>query len=120
MNIYESAENYLETIYVLSQRNDYVRSVDVASELGFSKPSVSRAMKLLREDGCVLFEDSGHISLTEKGERRAVAVYTRHTVLTDFLVSLGVDSKTASDDACRIEHVISEATFEAIEKKMNV
>ncbi len=118
MNVYESAENYLETIYVLSKRGDFVRSVDVAGELGFSKPSVSRAMKLLREDGCILFEDNGHITLTEKGEKRAVAVYKRHTVLTDFLVSLGVDAKVAADDACRIEHVISEASFEAIEKRM--
>ena len=112
--IQESAENYLETILILKNRNGTVRSVDIAAEMGFSKPSVSVAMKNLREQGCVTMGEDGLISLTEKGSHIAESVYERHTLFTQWLVSLGVDEATATQDACRIEHVLSKETFEAI------
>lgn len=114
--IQESAENYLETILILKNRNGTVRSVDIASEMGFSKPSVSVAMKNLREQGCVTMGEDGLISLTEKGSHIAESVYERHTLFTQWLVSLGVDETTATQDACRIEHVLSKETFEAIKR----
>ncbi len=114
--IQESAENYLETILILKNRNGTVRSVDIAAEMGFSKPSVSVAMKNLREQGCVTMGEDGLISLTEKGSHIAESVYERHTLFTQWLVSLGVDEATATQDACRIEHVLSKETFEAIKR----
>ena len=114
--IQESAENYLETILILKERNGSVRSVDIAAEMGFSKPSVSVAMKNLREQECVTMGADGLIALTEKGQKIAEGVYERHTLFTQWLVSLGVDAATAAQDACRIEHVISKEAFEAIKR----
>ncbi len=114
--IQESAENYLETILVLKERNGSVRSVDIAAEMGFSKPSVSVAMKNLREQGCISVGEEGLISLTEKGLQIAESVYERHTLFTQWLISLGVNAETAAEDACRIEHVLSRETFEAIKR----
>ena len=112
--IRESAENYLETILVLQQRNGSVRSIDIAAELEFSKPSVSVAMKNLREKGCITVDGDGIISLTPEGRRIAEGVYERHILFTQWLISLGVDPEVAAEDACRIEHVISAETFEAL------
>lgn len=111
MKIQESAENYLETILVLSQRQSFVRSIDIANELSFSKPSVSVAMKNLRQNDLIVVDDDGHISLTPSGLAIAARVYERHTLLSDMLISLGVDPAVATEDACRIEHVISEESF---------
>ena len=116
MKIQESAENYLETILILSRKNPYVRSIDIANELAFSKPSVSVAMKNLRMNGYVTVDSKGYIELTEKGSEIANKMYERHTLLTKWLTALGVDEKIAVEDACRIEHVISEESFEAIKK----
>lgn len=113
--IRESAENYLETILVLQQRNGSVRSIDIAAELEFSKPSVSVAMKNLREKGCITVDGDGIISLTPEGRRIAEGVYERHILFTQWLISLGVDPEIAAEDACRIEHVISEESFRAIQ-----
>lgn len=110
--MYESGENYLETIYILKKKYNYVRSVDLAKELNFSKPSVSRAIGILRDDGYVEIGDNGNLILTEKGLEKAKSIYERHLVLTRFLVEiLHVEPKTAEADACRIEHIISEETF---------
>jgi DtxR family Mn-dependent transcriptional regulator len=117
MKIYESAENYLETIYILSRRNAVVRSVDIASELDFTRPSVSIAMKNLREKGLIEMDASGYITLTDAGRAIAEAMYERHTILSEWLMSLGVDEKNALEDACRIEHVISRESFEAIKRR---
>lgn len=114
--IQESAENYLETILILKERNGSVRSVDIAAEMGFSKPSVSVAMKNLREQECVTMGADGLIALTEKGQKIAEGVYERHTLFTQWLVSLGVDAATAAQDACRIEHILSKEAFEAIKR----
>ena len=114
--IQESAENYLETILILQQKNGEVHSVDIAAYLEFSKPSVSVAMKNLRELGCITVDGEGHISLTEEGRKIAERVYERHTLFTELLVGLGVDEETAMADACRIEHVVSEETFQAIKQ----
>lgn len=114
--IRESAENYLETILVLQQRNGSVRSIDIAAELEFSKPSVSVAMKNLREKGCITVDGDGIISLTPEGRRIAEGVYERHILFTQWLISLGVDPDVAAEDACRIEHVISEESFRAIQR----
>ena len=114
--IQESAENYLETILVLKERNGTVRSVDIAAEMGLSKPSVSVAMRNLREQECITMGDDGLISLTDKGRSIAESVYERHTLFTQWLVSLGVDQTIAAQDACRIEHVLSKETFEAIKR----
>lgn len=111
MKIHQSAEDYLETILILRERKGSVRSIDVAGELGFSKASVSVAMKKLRETGYVLMDEDGLLSLTESGQRVASRIYARHRVLTEFFVQLGVDEKVAAADACRIEHDISEETF---------
>ena len=116
MKIQESAENYLETILILSKRKPSVRSIDIANELGFSKPSVSVAMKNLRLNGYVLMDKEGYIGLTEAGRKIAETMYERHTLLTKWLITLGVDEKTAVEDACRIEHVISAKSFDAIKK----
>ena len=114
MKIQESAENYLETILILSKKNPLVRSIDIANELDYTKPSVSVAMKNLRENGYIEMDSDWHITLTEKGKAIAEALYERHTLLSQWLVFLGVDKKIAAEDACRIEHVISAESFEAI------
>ena len=114
MKIHESAENYLETILVLRMRNGNVRSIDIANELEFSKPSVSVAMKNLRTNGYIHVEDSGSIHLLPEGEKIAKEVYEKHTLLTRYLVNLGVPENIAAEDACRIEHVISRESFEAL------
>lgn len=116
MKIQESAENYLETILILKNKNGAVRSIDIANELGFSKPSVSIAMKNLRENGYIEVDSSGYITLLDSGRKIAEKIYERHTTLSKWLVSLGVDAKTAAEDACRIEHIISSESFEAIKK----
>lgn len=110
----ESAENYLETILILSQRLPVVRSIDIATELGFKKPSVSVAMKHLRQAGHIAVSDSGYITLTETGKEIADMIYERHNFLSSWLISLGVNEKIALEDACRIEHVISKESFAAI------
>ncbi len=112
----ESAENYLETILILSQKLPVVRSVDIANELGFKKSSVSVAMKNLREKNHITVSDSGFITLTESGREIAEMIYERHTLLSSWLERLGVDHETAAADACRMEHVISKESFEAIKK----
>ena len=116
MKIHESAENYLETIFILSRRQPCVRSIDIALELNFSKPSVSVAMKNLRENGYILVNKEGHITLTESGLRIAETMYERHTLISNWLITLGVNPRTAVEDACRIEHVISAESFDAIKK----
>ena len=115
MVIHESAENYLESILVLQERRGQVRSIDIVNELGFSKPSVSIAMKKLRENGYISMEPDGRILLTKDGQKKAAAVYDRHVTLTRFINELlGVDEKIAEKDACRIEHIISPETFAGI------
>jgi len=112
----ESGEMYLESIYVLCRTKKNVRSIDVAEHMNYSKPSVSRAVGLLKKDGFVLVDKDGYISLTESGRERAEKIFNRHIVLTRVLVSMGVDEKTASEDACRMEHVISEKTLDAMQR----
>ena len=112
----ESAENYLETILILSKKNPVVRSVDIADELGFKKSSVSVAMKKLRESEHIIVSREGYITLTESGQAIADMIYERHTLLSSWLERLGVDPQIAADDACRMEHVISEESFNAIKK----
>ena len=114
MNMRESGEMYLETIYILSQESSAVRGIDVGEYMGFSKPSVSRAIGLLKKDGLVIIDGQGSIKLTETGEEKAKRIYERHLLLTKLFINLGVDEKTAAEDACRIEHYLSDATFEAI------
>ena len=114
MTIRESGEMYLETIYVLSQKTSTVRGIDVGAEMGFSKPSVSRALGILKKDGLVETDKQGFIRLTAEGEKRAKIIYERHQLLSQLLMNIGVDEKTATEDACRIEHYISEKTFDAI------
>lgn len=114
MRIQESAENYLETILILHQKNGAVRSIDIANELQYSKPSVSIAMRNLRENGYIRVDDNGFITLLPQGMEIAERIYERHTLLTNLLTALGVTPETAAEDACRIEHVISAESFEAI------
>ncbi len=116
MSLQESGEMYLETIYVLSQKSDSVRSLDVAEYMSFSKPSVSRAVKLLKDGGYLTVDKEGFLRLTEDGIDVAKKIYERHTVLTTLLVALGVDEKTAAEDACKIEHVISDESFNALKE----
>ena len=116
MKIHESAENYLETILILSQRMGNVRSIDIVNELGFSKPSVSVAMKNLRQSGHILMDKDGHITLTESGMEVATTMFERHTLLSTWLMRLGVSEETALEDACRMEHVISQESFDAIKR----
>ena len=118
MNIYESAEDYLEAILMLYQEKGYSRSVDIASRLGVTKPSVSFAMKRLRENGYITMDEESLITLTEKGEEIARRILERHRLLTAFFCSLGVDQATAREDACRVEHDISEETFQALRRHM--
>ena len=114
MKIQESGENYLETILMLGQSGHPVRSIDIVNELGYSKPSVSVAMKKLRENGYINMDNDGYISLSETGLEIAERMYERHTLLSSFLIRIGVDKKTAVEDACRIEHVISPETFQKL------
>ncbi len=114
MKIQESGEMYLENILLLSKEKATVHAIDVSEAMGFSKASVSRAMGHLKEGGYITVDTDGSILLTETGLRHAQKIYERHTILSDFLVSIGVDSKTASEDACKIEHDISDISFEAI------
>ena len=116
MTVRESGEMYLEAILVLAKKSGYVRSIDVSEYLGYSKPSVSRAMGILREGGYILMEKDGAITLTDSGKKLAETIYERHMVLSELLIRLGVDEKTATDDACRIEHVISDESFQAIKQ----
>ena len=116
MALQESGEMYLETIYILLKENPTVRAIDVGEHMGFSKPSVSRAMGLLRDSGYITTDGSGYISLTDSGRQIAEKIYERHTLLTEMFVSLGVARETAAEDACKIEHVISDETFEAIKR----
>ncbi len=119
MKLQQSAENYLETIFILSNKNGSVRSIDIANELGFSKPSVSVAMKSLREKGYIEVMGDGNIILLEPGKSIAENLYARHTILTQALISLGVSKETATEDACKIEHILSEESFNAIKSHMN-
>lgn len=114
----ESGEMYLETIYVLSQTKEHVRAIDICEKMGYSKPSVSRAMGKLKASEHVEVDDNGHITLTKTGKKLAEKIYERHNVLTQLFMDYGVDKKTAADDACRIEHVISDKSFRIIKKYM--
>ena len=116
LKIQESAENYLETIYMLSRHKPYVRSIDIANELSFSKPSVSVAMKNLRGKGYITVSSEGYIVLTEEGKKLASDTYERHTLISQWLVDLGVSPETASADACRIEHDLSQESFDALKR----
>ena len=116
MHLLESGEMYLESIYVLSKKGKSVRSIDVCDYLGYSKPSVSRAMGILKKGGFVTADKNGYLTLTEEGLEVANKIHERHTLLTQFLIGLGVDEKTASEDACKMEHYISDTSFEAIKR----
>ena len=116
MKIQESAENYLETILMLGHTKPHVRSIDIANELDFSKPSVSVAMKNLRQNGYIQVDGNGYITLTDAGRKIAETMYERHTMLSSWLVYLGVDQKTAVEDACRMEHTLSAESFDAIKR----
>ena len=116
MSIHESGEMYLETILILSQKMERVRSIDVVEHMGFSKPSVSRGMKLLREQKLIDVDGAGWITLTESGRSVAEKIYERHTFLSTFIAKLGVDPQVAAEDACKMEHVISDETFEALKR----
>ncbi len=118
MALQESGEMYLETIYVLSRYGKNVRSIDICEHLGYSKPSVSRAVGLLKNGEYITVSPEGYITLTEIGAEISKKLFERHTVLSEILISLGVDEKTATDDACRIEHVISEESFNALKNNL--
>ncbi len=119
MSLKPSGEMYLETIFMLSQEKAFVRSVDIAEHMNFSKPSVSRAVGLLKNEGYIIIDTDGSITLTEEGYSLARKIYERHTVLSKALMMLGVDAETAAEDACKIEHVISDKSFETIKKYMS-
>ena len=116
MGIHESGEMYLETIHVLLKKNGVVRSIDISEHMGYSKPSVSRAVGLLKSGGYIQVDKDGYISLTESGIATAEKIYERHTVLTRLLIKLGVSEETAAEDACRLEHAISDESFSAIKR----
>ena len=118
METKESSQMYLETIYILSQKSDTVRKIDVSKYMGFAKPSVTRGISLLEKQELVTVDESGNILLTENGKKEAQKIYERHTVLTKMFTNLGVDEKTAAEDACRVEHYISDTTFKAIKDHM--
>ncbi len=121
MKIQESGENYLETILILQTKNGYVRSIDVANELDFTKASVSRAMSILKEAGYITMEQNGNLVLTDTGRKKAEAVYERHTLIAQFLeMTLGVSDDIALQDSCRIEHIISEESFERIKEFIQI
>jgi len=117
-NMHESGEMYLETILILGKRNNPVRAVDISDEMHISKASVSRALTRLKHEDCIVVDNKGHIDFTEKGRKIAEKIYERHQLLTDFLVNLGVDEKTASADDCKMEHVISDMTFKALREHL--
>lgn len=119
MKLLESGEMYLETILILSEKNPLVRSIDVCEYMGYSKPSVSRAVSRLKSDRFIIVDKDGYITLTESGKKIAEKIYERHTLLKEFLIKLGVDPETANTDACKIEHDISDTTFQAIKKHTN-
>lgn len=119
MKIHESAEDYLERILILIKRNGKVKSIDIANSMNYSKPSISRAMKNLRQNDYITFEENGDINLTEKGLRIAKKIYERHVLLTNYFMALGVDEETARNDACKVEHDLSEETFNAIKAHVN-
>ncbi len=117
--MHESGENYLETILLLKEENEHVRSIDVAHKLNYTKPSISRAMGILKESGLIDIDQSGHINFTPEGKAKAEMIYERHRLITEFLIrALDVDFDTADQDACRIEHIISQKSFDAIKKYM--
>lgn len=116
MHLQESGEMYLETIYVLSKKSNFVRSIDVCDYMGYSKPSVSRAVGILKKAGYVIMDKDGFLTLSDSGLEIAKKIYERHTVLTDFLIRLGVDKGIAMEDACKMEHDISDVTFEALKR----
>lgn len=116
MALYESGQMYLEAIYVLSQKSSAVRAIDIGAYLGYTKPSVSRALGILKKGGFIAVDSDGYVTLSDTGLAFSEQLYERHTVLTKMLVSLGVDEKTAAEDACRIEHVISDESFSAVKK----
>jgi DtxR family Mn-dependent transcriptional regulator len=116
LKIFESAENYLETILILQKRNGEVRSIDIANELDFTRPSVSNAMKQFRQNGYITMDNKGYITLTERGMKIAISMYERHIILSKFLIALGIEEDMAKEDACRIEHVISQTTFNKIKE----
>lgn len=119
MAVHQSGEDYLETILLLKKKKGVVRSIDIARELNYSKPSVSRAVGILREDGLIVMRADGHLELTDEGKKRAESVYERHKVLTRFLTDiLGVPQEIAEEDACKMEHVISKETLEGIKKQL--
>lgn len=120
MHLQESGEMYLETIFILSKKSESVRSLDIAEYMGFSKPSVSRAVGLLKEGGYIAVDKEGYITLLQKGEDVARKIYERHTVLTEMLVRLGVDEKIAAEDACKMEHDISDESFDAISRHIKI
>ena len=120
MHIQESGEMYLETILILSKKQPHVRSIDVGEYMGFSKPSVSRAVGLLKTGGYITVDGDGYLSLTDLGLELATKIYERHNILTSFLTSIGVDKDTASQDACKIEHVLSDESLEAIKRHINL
>ena len=119
MQLLESGEMYLETIYILTEENANVRSIDVCEHMGYSKPSVSRAVNLLKNGGFLNVDRDGYLSLTEEGREVAEKMYERHRILTKLLMHLGVSEETATEDACKVEHVISDESFEAIKKHLN-
>ncbi len=114
----ESGEMYLESIYVLCNKNPRVRSIDIAEHMNYSKPSVSRGVGLLKNAGYIIVDNDGYIKLTKLGEKTAERIFERHTILTKILTSLGVSEQTASEDACKMEHVISDETFDAMKKHL--
>ena len=116
MALHESGQMYLETIYILLQKNAKIRAIDVGTYLGYTKPSVSRAVGILKKDEYIIVDCDGYISLTPSGKEIAEKLYERHTVLTNMLVALGIDKETATEDACRIEHVISDKSFDVVKK----
>ena len=116
MRVHESGEMYLEAIHVLTKTNGHVRSIDVSEYLGYSKPSVSRAMGILRSGGYITVDKDGGITLTQSGQEIAEKIYARHTLLTKLLVHIGVSEETAAEDACKLEHAISDESFEALKK----
>ena len=116
MHLQESGEMYLETIFILTERNPHVRSIDVCEHMGFSKPSVSRAIGLLKSGGYVTVDADGYLSLTDVGREVALKMYDRHRLLTDFLMKLGVSEEVATNDACKIEHHLSDESFEALKR----
>ena len=116
MRLQESGEMYLETILILSQRMENVRAIDIGEEMGYSKPSVSRALKILKENSYINVDKNGYITLSKTGQEIAEKIYERHQVLSEILIKLGIDPEIATEDACRMEHVISDTSFEAIKK----